>query len=275
MTEFEARRAEGRPLFVSGLGIQMASFRPNAFTMGSKANEAGRSRNEHQVKVDFSKKIWVSRHEITQSQFAAFDNSAPKSNKPMTSVSWIQAAEFTNWLSINEGLTPFYRIVNGRLLGFDKSSKGYRLPTEAEWEWLARKANRATATRYVWGNSDRIRNNTANFADKSVASTSQFVLDKYDDGFAGVAPVGSFKADRAGIFDLAGNVKEWVHDFYTNTSPNTRDVLMDYTGPARGQQHVVKGASFKTGKLKDLRAAKRIIGDGPQENIGFRIARYE
>jgi formylglycine-generating enzyme required for sulfatase activity len=273
LTEFEARRAEGRPLFVSTLGIEMQAFRPNAFTMGSPANEAGRSRNEHQVKVDFSRSIWVSRHEITQAQFAAFDNKIPKSNKPVTMVTWLQAAKYCNWLSENEGLPAFYRIKNNQLLGFNQDSKGYRLPTEAEWEWLARKANRATATKYVWGNSDRLKNKIANFSDKS-AKGNQFVLDKFDDGFADIAPVGSFKADRAGLFDLAGNVQEWVNDFYTNTSPNTVDVQVDYLGPLRGQQHVVKGASFNTGKFKDLRAAKRTIGEGAKNDLGFRIARY-
>lgn len=273
LTEFDARRAEGRPLFVSTLGIEMKAFRPNAFTMGSPANEPGRSRNEHQVQVDFSKSIWVSRHEITQAQFAVFDPSIPKSNKPVTMVTWLQAAKYCNWLSENEGLPVFYRIQNNQLLGFNTDSKGYRLPTEAEWEWLARKANRASATTYVWGNSSRLKNKIANFSDKS-ASNNQFILDKFEDGFADVAPVGSFDADRIGLFDLAGNVKEWVNDFYTNTSPNTLDTQLDYLGPARGQQHVVKGASFATGKLKDLRAARRIIGDGAKDDLGFRIARY-
>lgn len=274
LTEFDARRAEGRPLFVSTLGIEMVSFRPDAFTMGSPANEVGRKRDEHQVKVDFSRPIWVSRHEVTQAQFSAFDATKPKSNKPVTGVAWIDAAKYCNWLSQNEGLTPFYRISNNRLIGFNSDSKGYRLPTEAEWEWLAKKANRVKATQYVWGSRDRLPKKVANFADSSAKSSQKFVLQDYDDGFPGVAPVASFKADRIGLFDLAGNVQEWVNDYYTNRTPDLINVQIDYLGAKQGQQFVVKGASFKTGKLRELRASLRTIGEGPRDDLGFRIARY-
>jgi formylglycine-generating enzyme required for sulfatase activity len=277
LTEFEARRAEGRPLFISGLGINMRRFRGDAFTMGSPANETGRRRNEHQIEVDFSRQFWVSEKEISEAQFTAFlsANQRSQSNLPVTGVSWQDAALYCNWLSEQEGLPPFYRFVNGRYAGVNRNALGYRLPTEAEWEWLAKKAKRATPTVYVWGNQDKLRPNQGNFGDKSVSSSQLIVLDDYNDGQAGAAPVGSYKADRAGLFDLDGNVSEWVHDLYTNALPDTSQAHTDYLGVAKGEAWVVKGGNFETGRLRELRASFREFSSSGKPTIGFRIARYE
>ncbi|MCY7296907.1 SUMF1/EgtB/PvdO family nonheme iron enzyme [Alteromonas sp. a30] len=275
LTEFEARRKEGRPLFVSTLGIELAKFRGNNVTMGSPPGEIGRSLNEHQVKVNFTKPFWVSKHEITEAQFRAFDQSRDNTSLPVTEVSWLDAANYCNWLSDNEGLPRFYDIANGKLVGFNADSTGYRLPSEAEWEWLAKKAKRSTETTFIWGNGERIPNNVGNLGDQSIQGSQPIILKNYNDGFVGKAPVGSFKPDRAGLYDLVGNVSEWVHDLYTNAPPDTSTVQQDYLGAKRGLQNVVKGANFQSGKLKDLRAAKRIFADSGSEVIGFRIARYQ
>ncbi|MDT9702662.1 SUMF1/EgtB/PvdO family nonheme iron enzyme, partial [Streptomyces sp. P17] len=81
---------------------------------------------------------------------------------------------------------------------------------------------------------------------------------------------GRFKAERAGFFDLDGNVREWVHDYYALNVPNTEQVHMDYLGVSSGQGHVVKGASFKSGRFKELRASIRAEGSGPEDDVGFR-----
>lgn len=273
-TEFAARRREGKPLFAETLGMQFIAVQPKAFTMGSPPNETDRGRNEHQIKVDFSRNIWVSAHEITEAQFAAFSGKGPGSALPVTQVSWLDAVKFTNWLSEQEGLIPFYIIQGERLSGIRANSNGYRLPTEAEWEYIAKHNRRAARTTYVWGNEARLRVKQGNFADKALQGQQTFVFRDYEDGFAGKAPVGSFKAERAGFFDLDGNVREWVHDYYAVNAPDTEQVQMDYFGVSRGQGHVVKGASFKSGRMKELRASIRAEGSGPEEDIGFRIARY-
>ena len=275
LTEFEARRREGLPLFISKLGIQMAKFRGTKFMMGSPSSEIGRKRNEHQLQVSFDKQFWVSRHEITEAQYRAYDSGRNQSSLPITNVTWLDAAMYCNWLSEQEGLPQFYNISGGRLTGVNIDSKGYRLPTEAEWEWLAKKSKRAKETTFVWGSHERIPKDIGNFGDQSISGKQPLILQQYNDGYAGKAPVGSFKQDRAGLFDLAGNVSEWVHDLYTNNPPDNSVTHINYLGASRGLQHVIKGANYKSGRLKELRAAKREFSDKASEMVGFRIARYQ
>jgi len=275
LTEFEARRREGKPLFATTLGIQLALVTPKTFTMGSPSNEKDRQRNEVQREVSFSRKFWVSKHEITQAQFAAFTGKGGGSALPISNVSWDEAAAFTNWLSEKEGLTPFYIIKNKRVAGVDASSKGYRLPTEAEWEFVAKLNRRASPTTFVWGDQYRIRDKQGNFADASLSGKQTFILKDYDDGFANKAPVGSFKAERGGFFDLDGNVREWVHDTYDVATSSHSGSYTNYLGPVGQGKHVVKGASYLTGRLKNIRASVRSGENTPADDIGFRIARYE
>ncbi|MFC3092940.1 PEGA domain-containing protein [Alteromonas sediminis] len=273
LTEFDARRQEGQALFADVLGIRTRLVKPDAFTMGSPQNEAGRLRHEHPVNVDFDYRLWVGVTEVTEAQFAAYDANRPISNLPVTNVDWIDAAKYCNWLSEKEALTPVYAIQANRVVEVNYNADGYRLPTEAEWEWLAKKSRRATETQFVWGSSERIPEKAGNFADQSVKGQQLFFFDTINDGFAGRSPVGSFKPDRLGLYDLAGNVSEWVQDFYTTAPPDLDKVHLNYTGPARGQQFVVKGSNFNSGRLKALRSAMRIVGEGPADNIGFRVVR--
>lgn len=274
LTEFDARRREGQPLFAQTIGIEFETLKPDTFVMGSAPNEAGRQRNEHQYPVTFTRAFWLSKHEITEAQYARFKGSNDSSKKPVSDVSWLDAARFTNWLSEQEGLAPFYIIEKGGLRGIDPASTGYRLPTEAEWEYAAKKHRRAATTKYVWGSQDRLRDKQGNFADASLKGKQTFTLKDYNDGFEGKAPVGSFDPERGGLFDLDGNVREWVHDFYTLSPPDNGAAKEDYLGSAPSSSHVVKGGSFKTGRLKRLRASMRTGESDAQDDIGFRIARY-
>lgn len=274
LNEFDARRKEGKPLFVSTLGIQLQAVTPDAFMMGSPPNEKGRQRNEFLLSADFTRRLWVSKHEITEAQYRAFDASKPNTSLPISDITWLDAVRYCNWLSEQEGLPIFYTMRNGRVTGFDAQSKGYRLLSEAEWEWLAKKAKRSVATIYSWGNSERIPKRAANIADKTVSNSATFYFGDYDDGFAGKAPVGSFSADRAGLYDLIGNVSEWVHDNYTNTPPSDTRVV-DYMGAPRGVGHIVKGANYTSGRVAELRGAYKTVSETSDPTIGFRIARYQ
>lgn len=275
LTEFAARRREGKPLFAQTLGISLVGVQLQAFTMGSPPNEADRGRNEHPLNVNFSRNIWVSAHEITEAQYGAFKGQSGGAALPVTQVSWQDAVKFTNWLSVQEGLAPFYQLQGDRVVGINAGSPGYRLLTEAEWEFIAKHNRRAARTTYVWGSEDRLRDKQGNFADKSVQGQQTFFFRDYNDGFAGKAPVGSFRADRGGFYDLDGNVREWVHDAYAVTAPDTSKQYTDYLGVSGTQGHVIKGASYKSGRLKELRASIRNESSGPQDDVGFRIARYQ
>ncbi|WP_105213177.1 PEGA domain-containing protein [Pseudoalteromonas sp. T1lg22] len=275
LTEFDARRQEGRPLFVSTLGMELQQFNMTPFTLGSPANEVGRQRNEFQVQVDFTRPVWVGKHEVTEAQFHAFDKQVHKSQLPVTNISWLAAAQYCNWLSEQEALEPYYRIVNNQFTGINKKARGYRLLSEAEWEWLAKKAKRARASKYVWGDSERVPKEAGNFADANLKGKQAFYLADYQDSHAGKAPVGSYRADKAGLYDLAGNVSEWVFDVSSYVTPDLNRVHKDYLGPGGGGNHIAKGGNYQSGRLQDLRAALKIVTDGPSETIGFRIARYE
>ena len=85
------------------------------------------------------------------------------------------------------------------------------------------------------------------------------------------APVGSFRPNRNGIYDLGGNVAEWTHDFYE--IPKKQPVI-NHLGPQNGQYHVIKGSSWMHGTLTELRLAYRDYALDGREDVGFRVARY-
>lgn len=278
LTEFAARRAEGRPLVAQQFGIDMQRIEGQSFIMGSPANEPFRYRNEQAMRVNFTRPFYMSTKEITEAQYAQFKQGYVSSNLPVTNISWLEAAAFCNWLSEQEGLSPFYDLLNGTI---NEESGGYRLPTEAEWEFVASRYKQYTRFKYFWGNEERLRKQQGNFADKSLNGVQPFFFEEYEDGYTGKAPVGSFKP-RSGMYDIDGNVAEWVHDRYslrqplslTNNTGLSDDVMTDYLGPPEGVGNVVKGGSYKSGRLRDLRNALRKQGVEPANDIGFRIARY-
>lgn len=273
LSEFDARRKEGKPLFTAKLGIEFIPVKGGRFTMGSAVNEAERQRDEHQIEVNLSKPFFVSAKEITQAQFHAFEPSISASQLPVTNVSWLDAVRYCNWLSAQEGLTPYY-LVSGNQVTLDTDSKGYRLLSEAEWEYIAKHYQRAARTTFVWGSDERLSTKQGNFADKSLKGKQTFVFEQYEDGFAERAPVGSFKADRNGFNDLEGNVREWVTDSYQLIQPKAQ-VYENYVVLNDNTSHVIKGGSYLSGRLKMLRASVRGKGADKYDDVGFRIARYQ
>ncbi|WP_462174036.1 SUMF1/EgtB/PvdO family nonheme iron enzyme [Pseudoalteromonas xiamenensis] len=273
LTEFEARRKEGKPSFVSKLGIDFINVAGGKFETGSPVNEAERFRDEHQLPVELTKAFLVAATEITEAQYHKFDQSVTPSNLPLVNVTWLDAVRYCNWLSEQEGLRPFYR-VQGSRVSVPELTEGYRLLSEAEWEFVAKHFQRAARTTFVWGNEERVRKGQGNFADESIRGKQTFILEKYQDGFAQRAPVKSFNADRNGFYDLDGNVREWVSDGYQVIKADDSDVLINPIMAIEEVNHVIKGGSFKTGRLKMLRASVKGKGDGQLDDVGFRIARY-
>ena len=92
----------------------------------------------------------------------------------------------------------------------------------------------------------------------------------YNDNHVVAAPVGTFKANSKGIFDLGGNVAEWVHDFYQHPVAADTGPL----GPPEGEYHVIRGSSWMYGTTTDLRLSFRDYGTDGRRDVGFRLARF-
>ncbi|MEM9385434.1 MAG: SUMF1/EgtB/PvdO family nonheme iron enzyme [Pseudomonadota bacterium] len=284
LTQAQALSAEAAPRYRTVGGLEMRRFDPSAtFTMGAPASERGQRANEYLREVRLTRPFYVSRTELTNAQFAQFRSSGKRNNLPVSEVTWTDAARFCNWLSEREGLPPVYRFAGTRYLGANLAADGYRLPTEAEWEWLARAAGRRQPARFTWGSEYEVPAQAGNFADETAAADStvrgdlKFYLSQYTDGFARLAPVGSFAPHRSGLQDLSGNVREWVHDF-DDLNPPREGIALDPSGPTRAgggsQGHVIKGSGWRDGRVETLRAAHRSAGGDAADDLGFRIARY-
>jgi formylglycine-generating enzyme required for sulfatase activity len=253
------------------------------FTMGSPRREPGRRANEAQRDIEFKRGFYMSVTEITNGQFRRFkpehrsgivgNHTLDLDNQPVVGITWMEAALYCNWLSEQEGLPPAYEKKGETLVAVNPMTKGYRLPSDAEWEWAARNAGGGKLLRYPWGDTLPVAPRSGNYADMTARLIVQDVIPDYDDGFAASAPVGKFPPNALGLQDLGGNVAEWVHDYYT-VSVDSSQTLVDPLGPADGKQHVIRGASWKQSGVTDLRLSARDFGEGARNDVGFRIARY-
>ena len=257
-------------------GGQLKLFRPNSlFTMGANRSELGQRANEFIKKVRLTKAFYAGTYEVTNGEYRQYDsNKQGDAKTPVTSISWIEAAKFCNWLSQKEGLTPVYRINSNYLSGINGHTNGYRLLTEAEWEWLARKAGKIVQTLFVWGNERVIPKNAVNIADESANGKVKVFVSKYNDGYASIAPAGSFSQEPSGLYDQGGNISEWTHDSYSIVLPTSAKMLQDPFDLTTGSSHVVKGANWRSGSATELRPAFREGLVKPRDDLGFRIGRY-
>ena len=263
--------------YINSIGIKMKLFSPGRFTMGAPRHEKGQRANEFLKEIILRKKFYSSLTEVTIEQFTEFkgkSNTIRNENLPISNVSWIDAISFCNWLSEKEGLDSVYMFNNEKYVGANLQNNGYRLPTEAEWEWLARKAERNSITKFSWGKTLPIPKMAGNLADESVIGFKELYIPNYKDNHRGLAPVGSFKRDISGLYDLTGNVKEWVHDYYLVSVPKSNMIYYDPSGPKKGVGHVVKGSSYLSATLQEVRASYRDSEVNKKDDIGFRIVRY-
>ena len=272
LTEKEASLLENKKYSRTSIDGEVILFEPGSFVMGSSKKESRRDINEIMRSVKITKHFYISKNLITEEQYSLFKRSS-KSNLPVNNISWIDAAKFCNWLSSKEGFENFYEIKNDQIISFNMDSKGYRLPTEAEWEYVA-KSNTPEKYIYSWGNDRKINKLVGNIADVSTQGILSNFIDDYDDGYDERSPVGSFRSNQNDINDLTGNLSEWVNDFYSVEFVQQSKVFQDYIGPLAGTSHVIKGSNYYSSTPLQLGLSYRTYGNEPNDLVGFRIARW-
>ena len=278
LTEQQASLSESSAVYTNSAGIELVLFKPNktqSFELGAHRSEKGQRANEILRTVRLDKAFYIARTEVSARHYHAFNPQTQASNLAINNITWNDAALFCNWLSIQEKLTPFYITDNRTILGYNPDSIGYRLPSEAEWEWLARYANRRVATQFIWGNQTMLPKNVGNLADESAKGNVAVYIPRYNDGYPKLAPIASFQRDNAGLHDLVGNVSEWMHDVYSvETTTDIRHNPLGNSYNTGRSGHVVKGSSWRSGTLSELRSAYRQRATDTADDRGFRIARY-
>lgn len=273
---------ESAPRITSQIGYVLRLIPVGAFQMGSDRREQGRRPNEGLRHVTLKRPYYFGVTEITNGEFRKFRSSHASGyidrhsvdldDQPVTHVTWDDAAEFCNWMSERDGLPPAYEKRSGGFVLRKPVTTGYRLPTEAEWEYAARYAGRDQFHRFTWGDALPVPDQVGNLAGAEAAASLPAILPGYRDDYPVVAPVGKFRPTSLGLHDLSGNVSEWVNDYYISFVDPTP--ATDPLGPDDGTRHVVRGANWKSATATDLRLAWRDAADGASSTLGFRVARY-
>jgi hypothetical protein len=253
---------------------------PKPFLMGSPPTEAGRAggakgRVERQHRRRIGRSFAIAAKEVTVGQFRKFRKDhpsdkqyAPSGDCPVHYVSWYEAAAYCNWLSRQEGLEECYEAnAEGKYAEGMKPKPnylqltGYRLPTEAEWEYACRA--RGSTSRY-YGETDEL-----------LGEYAWYTKNSHDGGFS---PVGSLKPNDLGLFDMLGNALEWCQgpDFLYPTDKTCKDILdIEYKGDIKDKiKRMLRGGSF-VNHAPSVRSAFRLPGTPSfrGSNVGFRPAR--
>jgi len=273
---------ESAPTLTTKGGYTLRLVPGGTFRMGSERREQGRRPNEGLRQVTMQRPFYMGVTEVTNAEFRKFraehisghfdKKSFDLDAQPVVQVSWNDAAAYCNWLSEQEGLPPAYAEGGGKFSLKKPVTIGYRLPTEAEWEYAARYAGPNEMRRYPWGDNLPVVGRVGNLSGAETRGQLENELEGYNDDYPVVAPVGKFQPTPLGLHDMGGNVSEWVNDFYlsfVDPSPVT-----DPLGPDQAANHVVRGANWRSAAVAELRYAWRDSAPEPSQIIGFRVARY-
>ncbi len=264
----------GQTLAAEAPADDFVSISGGTFMMGSPDSENWRGRDEaqHEVTVsDFAMCV----HEVTQAEYESIVGSNPSSfvgeDLPVDSVSWLDAVTYCDLRSEAEGLTPVYQIGDGTVT-WDRAADGYRLPTEAEWEYVCR-----AGTNTPFNTETSISADEANYYGHYPYEIEE---NYFSQGNLQTQPgiyrqttvaVESFSPNGWGLYDMHGNVGEWVWDWYGDypTDPAT-----DPAGPESGTLRVNRGGGWND-FAKNMRSAYRATApqDQGRFNVGIRLVR--
>jgi formylglycine-generating enzyme required for sulfatase activity len=206
-------------------GIEMALIPAGEFVMGDDAGEDD-EKPAHRVQVSA---FYMDTHEVTQKSYEQLMGKNPSKSqapeKPVEQVSWYSAIKYCNMRSMREGLEPCYNLETQEC---NLNANGYRLPTEAEWEYACRAG---TDSKYYFGNDPRTLSKYAWFKENSNKTTH---------------PVAQKEPNPWGLYDMCGNVAEWCHDFYSGDYYQ-RSGGNDPSGPSQGKDRVLRGGGWNSG----------------------------
>jgi formylglycine-generating enzyme required for sulfatase activity len=236
------------------ISLEMKPIPAGSFQMGFPGNT-------HQVTL--TRPFQMTRTEVTQGQWDTIMHRTPDpsipTNWPVKNVKWNEAVKFCNNLSMSEGLEPCY-IFTGSDVKCDFTKRGYRLPTEAEWEWACRAG---TETDFYTGNMTVPEGPDPNLDIAGwYKSNSGGTLHKVG--------LPEKRANDFGLCEMHGNIAEWCWDFY---GPETAGSVTDPTGPITGTEHVYRGGSYL-----DLPPACRSFERGIPGHgggLGFRVVKTQ
>ena len=215
-------------------GPPMALAPAGEFVMGEDAGSDD-ERPAHRVRLE---SFWIDRNEVTQQDYQSLMGKNPSAvkgaRKPVEQVSWRDAIRYCNLRSTKEGLKPCY---DPKTLACDFAASGYRLPTEAEWEYACRAGSR---TRYSFG--------------MAASDLKDYGWFKENAGGT-LHDVGERKPNAWGLYDMHGNVWEWCHDVYVETYYRDSPAA-NPRGPAAGDERVLRGGSWRN-SAERCRSASR------------------
>jgi len=242
--------AEEKKPITNSIGMKFVYIPPGTFMMGSPENELERRSNETHHKVTLTKGFYMQITEVTQGQWKNIMGNNPAYFKncgddcPVEMVYWDDTQAFILKLNEKEGKIK------------------YRLPTEAEWEYAARGG---TTTPYYWGNSADCTK--ANYGNGSSSSECK------EQNPGKTVKVAIFNPNSWGLYDMSGNVYEWVQDWYGDYPSG---VVTDPTGTNTGSHRVLRGGGWNS-YVYNCRSAYRNghTPDNRHDYLGFRLVRSE
>jgi formylglycine-generating enzyme required for sulfatase activity/serine/threonine protein kinase len=256
---------------VEGECVTFVVFAPGSFVMGSPPDEEYRQKNEPQHRVQLTHAFAVADREVTQAQYERFlkdddrkaagdDEDTADHRLPVVDVTWPESVEYCRWLTAKTGGEDAQCYVGPRGtaprdLVFHPEKPGYRLPTEAEWEYACRAG---TATAYSFGGDRELLKYYARYEGDHRPGTGPLVG-------------GTLRPNPRGLFDVHGNVWEWCQDRY---QLRLADNAADPQGPAEGSKRVLRGGGWDRGSWH-CRSAYRHnpTPDYGASYMGFRLVR--